>query len=42
LREALPDGWQAWVNIMMTLIESCARSSPGIAKDFELLRLLDV
>ncbi|KAF1833460.1 C6 zinc finger domain-containing protein [Decorospora gaudefroyi] len=41
LRETLPDGWQEWVQIMMTLIESCARSSPGIAQDFELLRLLE-
>ncbi|EOA90168.1 uncharacterized protein SETTUDRAFT_126010 [Exserohilum turcica Et28A] len=42
LRETLPEGWQEWVGIMMTLIKSCARSSPGIAKDYELLRLLDV
>lgn len=42
LRETLPVGWQEWVQIMMTLIESCARSSPGIAKDFELLRLLEM
>lgn len=42
LRETLPVGWQEWVQIMMTLIESCGRSSPGIAKDFELLRLLEV
>ncbi|KAI4714739.1 hypothetical protein J4E89_000420 [Alternaria sp. Ai002NY15] len=41
LRETLPEGWREWVGIMMTLIESCARSSPGIAKDYELLRLLD-
>jgi hypothetical protein len=41
LRETLPEGWREWVSIMMTLIESCARSSPGIAKDYELLRLLD-
>ncbi|KAF7453281.1 C6 zinc finger domain containing protein [Pyrenophora tritici-repentis] len=41
LRETLPGGWREWVTIMMTLIESCARSSPGIAKDYELLRLLD-
>lgn len=42
LRETLPTGWEEWVQIMMTLIESCARDSPGIAKDFELLRLLDL
>ncbi|KAJ4361960.1 hypothetical protein N0V83_010901 [Neocucurbitaria cava] len=42
LQETLPAGWQEWVQIMMKLIESCARDSPGIAKDFELLRLLDV
>lgn len=41
LRDTLPDGWREWVRIMMRLIESCARSSPGIAKDYELLRLLD-
>ncbi|KAI4960286.1 hypothetical protein J4E86_001908 [Alternaria arbusti] len=41
LRETLPEGWREWVGIMMSLIESCARSSPGIAKDYELLRLLD-
>jgi hypothetical protein len=41
LRDTLPEGWQEWVNTMMTLIESCARSSPGIAKDYELLRLLE-
>ncbi|KAH5299709.1 hypothetical protein HBI12_198020 [Parastagonospora nodorum] len=40
LRDTLPDGWQEWVQIMMALIESCARDSPGIAKDAELLRLL--
>jgi hypothetical protein len=40
LRETLPVGWQEWVQIMMALIESCARDSPGIAKDAELLRLL--
>lgn len=42
LRDTLPAGWQEWVQIMMALIESCARSSPGIAKDFELLRLLEM
>jgi hypothetical protein len=40
LRDTLPAGWQEWVQIMMALIESCARDSPGIAKDAELLRLL--
>jgi hypothetical protein len=40
LRETLPAGWQEWVQIMMVLIESCAKESPGIAKDFELLSLL--
>ncbi|KAH7082296.1 hypothetical protein FB567DRAFT_562111 [Paraphoma chrysanthemicola] len=40
LRDSLPTGWQDWVHVMMTLIESCARDSPGIAKDAELLRLL--
>jgi hypothetical protein len=40
LRDTLPKGWQEWVQIMMALIESCARDSPGIAKDAELLRLL--
>lgn len=40
LRATLPEGWQDWVEIMMMLIESCARDSPGIAKDAELLRLL--
>ncbi|KAJ4359198.1 hypothetical protein N0V95_002364 [Ascochyta clinopodiicola] len=40
LRETLPAGWQEWVHIMMVLIEKCARESPGIAKDFELLSLL--
>lgn len=42
LQDTLPADWQPWVRIMMTLIESCARSSPGIAKDFELLRSLDM
>lgn len=42
LRETLPSGWQEWVQIMMKLIESCGRDSPGIAKDYELLRLLQV
>ncbi|KAL6704122.1 hypothetical protein ACN47E_008785 [Coniothyrium glycines] len=41
LRETLPEEWREWVQIMMELIEKCGRSSPGIAKDFELLRLLD-
>lgn len=40
LRDTLPAEWQEWVHIMMTLIESCARDSPGIARDAELLRLL--
>lgn len=40
LRETLPEGWQQWVQIMMVLIEKCARDSPGIAKDFELLSTL--
>jgi hypothetical protein len=40
LRDALPEGWQEWIKIMMALIESCARDSPGIAKDAALLRLL--
>ncbi|KAF2030679.1 hypothetical protein EK21DRAFT_111769 [Setomelanomma holmii] len=40
LRATLPTGWQEWVQIMMTLIESCARDSPGIAKDADLLHLL--
>lgn len=40
LRETLPEGWQEWVQIMMALIESCGKDSPGIAKDAELLRLL--
>lgn len=40
LRETLPEGWQEWMKIMMALIESCGKDSPGIAKDAELLRLL--
>ncbi|KAF3044184.1 hypothetical protein E8E11_004780 [Didymella keratinophila] len=40
LRGTLPEGWQEWVQIMMVLIEKCARDSPGIAKDFELLSIL--
>ena len=40
LRATLPDGWEEWVRIMMDLIGSCARESPGIAKDYELLGLL--
>lgn len=40
LRDTLPEGWQDWVQIMMVLIEKCAKESPGIAKDFELLSLL--
>jgi hypothetical protein len=40
LRDTLPNGWHEWVQIMMALIESCRRDSPGIAKDAELLRLL--
>jgi len=42
LRDTLPADWRAWVGIMMALIESCAGSSPGIAKDLELLRLLSL
>ncbi|KAF2114316.1 C6 zinc finger domain-containing protein [Lophiotrema nucula] len=41
LRATLPEGWQQWVAIMMELIEGCARMSPSIAKDVELLRLLE-
>lgn len=40
LRATLPRGWEDWVRIMMNLIRSCARQSPGIAKDYELLELL--
>lgn len=40
LRATLPEGWEEWVRIMLDLIGSCARESPGIAKDYELLRLL--
>ncbi|KAF1979410.1 C6 zinc finger domain-containing protein [Bimuria novae-zelandiae CBS 107.79] len=40
LRATLPEGWENWVGIMMELIESCARESPGITKDYELLQLL--
>ena len=40
LRATLPDGWQAWVQTMMQLIERCARDSPGIARDWDLLGLL--
>jgi hypothetical protein len=40
LRATLPAGWEEWVEIMMRLIEDCARDSPGIAKDAELLKLL--
>lgn len=40
LRDTLPADWQDWVHIMTALIENCARHSPGIAKDAELLRLL--
>ncbi|KAF2703281.1 hypothetical protein K504DRAFT_463659 [Pleomassaria siparia CBS 279.74] len=40
LRDTLPDGWEEWVQVMMALIEDCGKSSPGIAKDAELLRLL--
>lgn len=40
LRDTLPAGWEEWVQIMMQLIETCGKESPGIAKDAELLRLL--
>jgi hypothetical protein len=41
LRETLPDGWQTWVRTMLDLINRCAKDSPSIAKDAELLALLD-
>lgn len=40
LRATLPEGWEGWVQMMMELIGSCARESPGIAKDYELLQLI--
>ncbi|KAJ4304581.1 hypothetical protein N0V90_000107 [Kalmusia sp. IMI 367209] len=40
LRATLPQGWKNWVRIMMELIESCGKESPGVARDGELLRLL--
>jgi hypothetical protein len=42
LRATLPAGWQEWVQMMMRLIQECAAESPAIAKDAELLRLLQV
>jgi len=40
LRDTLPAGWQGWVGVMMDLIDTCAKESPGIAQDKSLLRLL--
>lgn len=40
LRETLPVGWREWVQNLTSLLESYEDSSPGLAKDVELIRLL--
>ncbi|OOF92660.1 hypothetical protein ASPCADRAFT_174362 [Aspergillus carbonarius ITEM 5010] len=40
LHETLPAGWEQWNQEMLQFLEDCAQSSPAVAKDLELLRLL--
>ncbi|KAJ6107419.1 hypothetical protein N7523_008742 [Penicillium sp. IBT 18751x] len=40
VRETLPAGWERWNEEMMRFLEDCARQSPAVAQDLELLRSL--
>lgn len=40
VRETLPGGWERWNQEMMRFLEDCARHSPAVAQDLELLRSL--
>jgi hypothetical protein len=40
VRETLPAGWERWNEEMMRFLEDCARQSPAVAQDLELLRTL--
>ncbi|KAJ5183995.1 hypothetical protein N7492_001611 [Penicillium capsulatum] len=40
VRETLPAGWERWNEEMVRFLEDCARHSPAVAQDLELLRYL--
>ncbi|KAJ5689147.1 hypothetical protein N7462_003539 [Penicillium macrosclerotiorum] len=40
VRETLPAGWERWNEEMMRFLEDCARQSPAVAQDLDLLRSL--
>lgn len=40
IRETLPVGWERWNEEMVLFLEDCARHSPAVAQDLELLRSL--
>ncbi|KAJ5671356.1 hypothetical protein N7507_000483 [Penicillium longicatenatum] len=40
VRETLPPGWERWNDEMMRFLEDCARHSPAVAQDLELLQSL--
>ncbi|KAJ5914512.1 hypothetical protein N7504_003395 [Penicillium tannophilum] len=40
VRETLPPGWERWNDEMMRFLEDCARHSPAVAQDLELLQTL--
>ncbi|OQD74291.1 hypothetical protein PENDEC_c011G06209 [Penicillium decumbens] len=40
VRETLPAGWERWNEEMVRFLEDCARQSPAVAQDLELLRSL--
>ncbi|KAJ5622638.1 transcriptional regulator family: Fungal Specific TF [Penicillium herquei] len=40
VRDTLPLGWERWNDEMMRFLEDCARQSPAVAQDLELLQSL--
>ncbi|KAJ5241327.1 uncharacterized protein N7469_002918 [Penicillium citrinum] len=40
VRDTLPVGWERWNEEMMQFLDDCARHSPAVAQDLDLLRLL--
>ncbi|KAJ5995018.1 hypothetical protein N7481_001995 [Penicillium waksmanii] len=40
VRDTLPAGWERWNEEMLHFLDDCARHSPAVAQDLELLRLL--
>jgi hypothetical protein len=40
VRDTLPSGWERWNEEMLHFLDDCARHSPAVAQDLELLRSL--